>query len=112
MEKHYRLTIDQASFTFARDTEQIAAEAALDGIYIIRSTVNATRMDAGQVVATYKSLGKRRTRLPLDQNHRPDHVAAWTPPSWHGACLRDRLGAGQSGPGIAKRPRGLPTASY
>lgn len=77
MEKHYRLTITETSFTFARDEEQIAAEAALDGIYIIRTTVNATRMDAGKVVATYKSLANVerdfRSIKAIDLQLRPVH---------------------------------------
>jgi hypothetical protein len=76
MEKH-RLTITETSFTFARDEEQIAAEAALDGICIIRTTVNATRMDAGKVVATHKSLANVerdfRSIKAIDLQLRPVH---------------------------------------
>ncbi|MDQ0634326.1 transposase [Arthrobacter pascens] len=56
MEKHFTLTIDDDRFTCARNEGQIAAETALDGIYLIRTTIDVTRMNAGQVVATYKSL--------------------------------------------------------
>ncbi|WP_427130028.1 IS1634 family transposase [Pseudarthrobacter sp. S9] len=77
MEKHYTLTINDTSFAYARDEEQIAAEAALDGIYIIRTTVNATRMDAGHVVATYKSLANVerdfRSIKAIDLQLRPVH---------------------------------------
>ncbi|WP_211879861.1 IS1634 family transposase [Pseudarthrobacter albicanus] len=77
MEKHYTLTIDDTSFTWTRNEEQIAAEAALDGIYIIRTTVNETRMDAGQVVATYKSLANVerdfRSIKAIDLHLRPVH---------------------------------------
>ncbi|HVA61383.1 MAG TPA: hypothetical protein VNG13_12735 [Mycobacteriales bacterium] len=56
MAKHYTLTITDNTFTFARDQAAIDAETALDGIYVIRTSVGAEQMTAGQVVATYKSL--------------------------------------------------------
>jgi hypothetical protein len=54
MAKHYTLTITEDTFSFARNTQAIAAEAALDGLYVIRTTVAAEQMTAAQVVATYK----------------------------------------------------------
>ena len=56
--KHFDLLIDEHSFTSTRRAEQIAAEAALDGLYIIRTSVAATRMDAQSCVRTYKSLSQ------------------------------------------------------
>ncbi len=56
MAKHYTLTITDSTFTFSRDQTAIDAEAALDGLYVIRTSVGAEQMDAGKVVATYKSL--------------------------------------------------------
>ena len=56
--KHYRLTIKDDRFAFTRDQDQITAEAALDGIYVIRTTVDPEQMDAAKVVATYKSLAR------------------------------------------------------
>ena len=44
--KHFELTIDDDRFSYARDKRRIAEEAALDGIYIIRTSVSAERMDA------------------------------------------------------------------
>jgi transposase len=77
MEKHYTLTIDDTSFAYARNEEQIAAEATLDGIYIIRTTIQDTHMDAGQVVATYKSLANVerdfRSIKAIDLDLRPIH---------------------------------------
>ena len=58
MAKHYTLTITDDTFVFTRDQDQIAAEAALDGIYVIRTTIAAAQMDAAKVVATYKSLAR------------------------------------------------------
>src|SRR5450759_3202362 len=39
-------------FAFTRDQDQISAEAALDGLYIIRTTIGPEQMDAAKVVAT------------------------------------------------------------
>lgn len=77
MEKHYTLTIDDTSFAYTRNEEQIAAEAALDGIYIIRTTVPPAQMDAARVVATYKSLANVerdfRSIKAIDLDLRPIH---------------------------------------
>jgi hypothetical protein len=56
--KHFELTIDHNTFTFARKLEAIAAEAALVGIYIIRTSVPEERMDAPSCVPNYKSLAQ------------------------------------------------------
>jgi hypothetical protein len=56
MGKHYTMDIDQARFTFTRDQAAIDAEAALDGVYVIRTSVNSEQMSAAKVVTTYKSL--------------------------------------------------------
>jgi len=54
--KHFELTIGDHSFRFARKHDGIAAEAALDGIYIIRTSVPTTQMAAPECVRNYKSL--------------------------------------------------------
>src|SRR5450759_721487 len=56
MAKHYTLTITEDTFAFTRDQDQITAEAAMDGLYVIRTTIGPEQMDAGKVSATYKSL--------------------------------------------------------
>ena len=56
MAKHYTLTITDSTFTFSRDQVAIDTETALDGLYVIRTSVGAEQMTAGKVVATYKSL--------------------------------------------------------
>jgi hypothetical protein len=43
MAKHFDLTITDTSFSFARKADAIAAEAALDGIYVVRASLPATR---------------------------------------------------------------------
>jgi transposase len=75
--KHFDLTIEDNAFTFARKIEHIAAEAALDGIYIIRTSVPATQMDAPQCVRNYKSLANVerafRSLKTVDLKVRPIH---------------------------------------
>jgi hypothetical protein len=54
--KHFTWEITDSGFTFHRDEEKIAAEARLDGIYVIRTTMTADAADAPAVVRTYKNL--------------------------------------------------------
>lgn len=56
MAKHIRLDITDHSLAFSRKQDQIAAEAALDGIYVIRTTVAADQLDAAAAVGAYKDL--------------------------------------------------------
>ena len=56
MAKHLDITITDTSLTVTRRQEQIAAEAALDGIYVLRTSVPATRLDSAGVVTAYKNL--------------------------------------------------------
>ena len=58
MAKHYILDIDETTFAFTRDQDQITTEAALDGLYVIRTTMAPEQMTAAKVVATYKSLAR------------------------------------------------------
>lgn len=58
MAKHFELEISDTKFTFKRKEEAIACEAALDGLYVIRSSVPATDLTASQAVSAYKSLSK------------------------------------------------------
>ena len=56
--KHFELVITDAALTFARKEQSIRAEAALDGLYIIRTSLKPERMDAPTCVRTYKSLAQ------------------------------------------------------
>ncbi len=56
MAKHFELNIADTSFAFSRKTEAIAAEAALDGIYVIRSSLPKDGFPAAAVVLAYKGL--------------------------------------------------------
>lgn len=56
MAKHFTLTITDTAFAFARKTDEIAAEAAFDGLYVVRTSLPAAAMPAEQAVAAYKGL--------------------------------------------------------
>jgi len=56
--KHFELTITDDALSFARNQDNIKAEAAVDGLYIIRTSLKAERMDAAACVRTYKSLAQ------------------------------------------------------
>ena len=56
MAKHFDVAITDTSLTVTRRQAQIAGEAALDGIYVIRTPVPAAELDAPAVVAAYKNL--------------------------------------------------------
>jgi hypothetical protein len=54
--KHFELNIADGSFTYRRKTEQIDAEAALDGIYVLRTTCPKDQLTSQAVVRVYKQL--------------------------------------------------------
>jgi transposase len=75
MKKHFDLEITDDAFGFARKTAEIAAEAAIDGLYVVRTSLpEATLGDAG-TVRSYKSLARVerafRCIKTVDLNVRP-----------------------------------------
>jgi hypothetical protein len=58
MAKHFQLTIADDHFGYERDAQAIAREAALDGFYVVRTTVEAEALSAEQVVGSYKRLAQ------------------------------------------------------
>lgn len=56
MAKHFHTTIGDDGFTYRRDQDNIDAEAALDGVYVIRTSVDATELTPAEVVQSYKDL--------------------------------------------------------
>lgn len=54
--KHFIREVTDTSFTYTRDEEKIAAEAAFDGIYVIRTSVPASTLDSADTVTAYKNL--------------------------------------------------------
>lgn len=58
MKKHFDVVVTETGLTWSRRQIQIDEEAALDGIYIVRTNVTAEVLDTKSVVATYKRLAK------------------------------------------------------
>src|SRR5947209_3402215 len=56
MAKHFALDITDTSFSFARKTDEITVEAALDGLYVVRTSLPAAALDDTAAVRSYKSL--------------------------------------------------------
>jgi hypothetical protein len=75
--KHFALAIKDADFEFHRLEQQIAAETALDGIYVIRTSVPKKQMDSAEAVRSYKALAEVerafRSMKTIDLHIRPIH---------------------------------------
>jgi Transposase DDE domain len=77
MAKHFDFDIAQGRFAYRRKRDQIAAEAALDGIYVLRTSLDADQLDAPGVVDAYKRLANVewdfRSLKTIDLDLRPIH---------------------------------------
>jgi hypothetical protein len=80
MAKHFELDIGEASFAFRRNADAIAAEAALDGFYVVRTNLAKRVLDDAATVGAYKSLAKVerafRSLKTVDIHLRP--IFHWT----------------------------------
>jgi hypothetical protein len=56
MAKHFVVEVTEDSFTYRRDEDKIAAEAALDGVYVLRTSVERSVLERDEVVSSYKAL--------------------------------------------------------
>lgn len=54
--KHFLREVTDSTFTYSRNEDKIRAEAALDGIYVIRTSVTRQTLNSAQTVTTYKNL--------------------------------------------------------
>jgi len=57
MAKHFQLSIGEQRFSYSRKQTSIEEEAALDGLYVLRTNVPSEQLDTAAVVLAYKSLG-------------------------------------------------------
>jgi DDE family transposase len=75
MRKHFDLTITDNAFSFARKSAEIAAEAATDGLYVVRTSLPEAALGDADTVRSYKSLSlvERAFRCikTVDLNVRP-----------------------------------------
>jgi hypothetical protein len=79
--KHFVIDIADGHFGFRRDTQKITAEARLDGLYVIRTSVPAEQLDAAETVQAYKDLARVerafRCLKTVDLDIRP--IRHWSP---------------------------------
>ena len=77
MDKHFHTTITDTEFPSERNQARIDAEAALDGIYVLRTSVDAEHLDPAAVVTSYKNLANVERDFRIiksdDLNLRPIH---------------------------------------
>jgi transposase len=75
--KLFDITVAEDGFSFARNPDRIAAEARLDGFYVIRTSVEDKALAADRVVGAYKSLARVerafRSLKTVDLHIRPIH---------------------------------------
>jgi len=75
--KHFCLSIEDNAFSFTRDQDSIAREAALDGIYVIRTSMPAALLSCDEAVRSYKLLAQVeqsfRSLKSVDLKVRPIH---------------------------------------
>ena len=56
--KHFTIAITDGSFSYARNQDSVTAEAKLDGIYVLRTSVGPGDLDSPEVVSSYKALAQ------------------------------------------------------
>ena len=82
MAKHFAIEIGESHLSFKRRVDQIAEEARLDGIYVIRTSVPGEHLDAAETVQVYKDLSRVerafRSLKTVDLEIRP--IRHWTAP--------------------------------
>ena len=82
MAKHFELDIEEDAFGYRRKSESIAAEAALDGLYVVRTSLPASELDAEGAVRFHRGAGaglrSRQGKSPR-QTHRQRSAGAQLP---------------------------------
>jgi hypothetical protein len=77
MGKYFLWQLTATGLSFQRDTERIARDAALDGIYVLRTSLKPERLDAAETVRSYKQLAQVerafRVLKSLELEIRPIH---------------------------------------
>jgi hypothetical protein len=75
--KHFEVSIGQTTLSWERKAQAVAAEAALDGLYIVRTSLSAEQMDGASCVRSYKALAQVerafRSIKTMDLKVRPIH---------------------------------------
>jgi hypothetical protein len=117
MAKHFQISIGEDAFSFTKNPLSIAAEAALDGIYVIRTSLPAEHSDAAATVRAYKSLSGVEhafrsletvdLKLPQapEQSHSPSLVNLG---AWAASGLRDAAPSSGARQSDVKRRAAVP----
>jgi hypothetical protein len=104
MAKHFTLDITDTRFSFARKTDEITVEAALDGLYVVRTSLPAGALDDNSCHSAQLQIPKPgRARLPLHQDGRSPDQASLSLAGRSRACPRVSLHA-RLLPGMAYAP--------
>ena len=72
--RHFTISIGDEHFSYARNQDSITAEAALDGIYVLRTSVEPRGLESGEVGRLLQGARPGGTRVP-DLQYRPGHPA-------------------------------------
>ena len=89
MAKHFAWSLDaEGHFTYPRNAESIAAEAALDGLYVVRTSVAGSRTRCPRHGACLQAPEQRRARLAQPQERRAEGAPGLPPHRRTGACPR------------------------
>ena len=91
MTKHFQLAITNTSLTIGSNQTSIDTETALDGIYLLRTTIAADELATRRRHRRLHKPLPRRTRLPVPQNHRPGPTPHPPPPQRPGPRTRADL---------------------
>ena len=104
VKKHFQIQISDDSFTYRRKTEQIEAEAALDGFYVLRTSVTEQTLPAPEVVRSYKQLKEAERAFKTIKG--PTSRSARSPTASTSASKRTRSSACSptTSPGTSNRP--------
>ena len=70
--KHFRTMVTDTSLGFRRDHTRIDTEAALDGVYVLRTSVPSTDLDPAAVVSGYKNLARIERDFRIIKVYDPD----------------------------------------
>jgi hypothetical protein len=79
MAKHFTITRTDDGVAFARKIAHINAEAALDGVLVLRTSLSPRPLNVPAAVKAYQQLAQGRARLPEPQNRRHRGVADPSP---------------------------------
>ena len=109
MAKHFDVKIEDTAFTFSVNTERVTAEAAVDGIYVIRTSVAEKTMTPAAAVLNYKKLAEVERAFRTLKGVEPGSVSG---PSLHVRPIRASFGNARASPYLSQHARLLCAVAY